>query len=51
MHAGGHQFSKSILQRGNVELQSKTDGTDPEGIVEGAKIKLKGSPQILARKF
>jgi len=45
MHAGGHQFSKSILQLGNVELKSKTDGTDPglivipEGIVEGAKIK------------
>jgi len=41
MHAGGHQFSKSILRLGNVVLQSKTNGTDPEGIVEGATIKLK----------
>jgi len=35
----------SVLQLGNRELKSKTDGTDPgsieipEGIVEGAKIK------------
>jgi hypothetical protein len=40
-HACWWTFSKSILQLGNVELQSKTDGTDPEGIVEEAKIKLK----------
>jgi len=46
MHAGGqNQFSESILQLGNGELRSKTDGTDPglievpQGIVEGAKIK------------
>jgi hypothetical protein len=48
VHAGGqHQFSKSILQLRNGELNSKTDGTDqglieiPEWIVEGAKDKIK----------
>ena len=58
MHAGGqHQFSKSILQLGNGEVKSKTDGTEPglieipEGAMEGGKIKYKISLQILARKF
>jgi predicted methyltransferase MtxX (methanogen marker protein 4) len=58
MHAGGqHLFSKSILQLGNGELKSITDGTDrgmievPEGIVEGVKIKYKLSLQVLAREF